>query len=150
MSDPIETIMNLSGCTKEQAKEAFEETKNIVDAVDKLLEKPNHPEDKYIKIVKHDVTPEEKIIAPFRKILKELDEKMFTSLSQRGHEGSVEKLHHHEEMVLQNNCSQECQLPSLESKVQIQETVCQSQSEYSYGSQSNDQILQCSHQELNQ
>lgn len=147
MSDPIETIVNLSGCTKEQAEKAYADLKDIVEAVDFLLENPVHPEDKYVHVVKHDVTPEEKIIAPYRKILKELDEKMSTSLNQRGHEGSVEKLHHREEMVLQNNCSQECLLPALESEVQIQETVCPLPSEYSSGLPSSDQTLQYSQQE---
>jgi hypothetical protein len=147
MSDPIETIMNLSGCTKEQAEKAYDELKDIVEAVDSLMEKPCHPEDKYITVVKHDVTPEEKIIAPYRKILKELDEKMSTSLNQRGHEGSVEKLHHHEEMVLQNNYSQECQLPALELEVQTQETVCPLPSECSYDLPLSAQISGYFHQE---
>lgn len=147
MSDPIETIMNLSGCTKEQAEKAYEEHKDVVEAVDSLLENPVHPEDKYVHVVKHDVTPEEKIIAPYRKILKELDEKMSTSLNQHGHAGSVEKLHPHEEMVLQNNYSQECQLPALELEVQTQETAYPLPSECSFGLPLNDQTLQCFRQE---
>ena len=132
MSDPLETICNLTGCTLEEAEKTYEETKDIVEAVDKLLEKASSKAEMYIqsKRVKKQVTFEEDIIKPVRTLLKTFDEKMSTSLRQHGHEGQVEKLNHHEEMVLQNNCSQECQIPSLESGVERQETAYQSLSEY--------------------
>ncbi len=146
MTDPIQIICSLTGCTEEEANHAYNNTQDVVEAVDLLLVKVKSPADKYIesKKIKREITEEEKIIGPYRAILKEFDEKMSTSLSQHGHEGSVLKLDHHEEMVQQNNCSQICQLPSLGEEVQKQEIVCQLQSECSYGSQSNDQILPCS------
>ena len=146
MADPIETICNLAGCSYEDAKKMYEVTNDIVEAVDRLLEPTLSAAEKYIqsKKPKREVTEEEKIIGPYRVILKEFDEKMSTSLGQHGHEGSVERLDHHEEMVLQNNCSQECQIPSLESVAEKQETACQLQSECSCDSQSNDQTSPCS------
>jgi len=127
MTDPLETICNLTGCSLEEAEKAYAETKDMVEAIDKLLAKPSSIADKYIqsKKVKREVSEEEKIIGPYRVILKELDEKMSTSLNQHGHEGSVERLDHPAEMALQNNCSQECQLPSLQSEEQKRETVYQ-------------------------
>ena len=143
MTDPVETICNLSGCSYDHAKQMYEITGDIVEAVDRLLELKPSAADKYIqsKRVKREVTEEEKIIAPYRAILKEIDEKMSTSLGQHGHEGSVEMLDRHEEMVLQNNCSQECQIPSLQSEAGKQETACQLQSECSCDLQLNDQTL---------
>ena len=149
MADPLETIQTLTGCSEEDAKRVYEETKDLVEAVDRLLEKRQSAADKYIqsKKRKREVTEEEKVIAPYRAVLKEFDNRMSTSLSQHGHEGSVEKLHHPEEMVLQNNCSQQCQIPSLEEEVQIPEIVCPLPSECSYDLPSNDQTLQDFHQE---
>ena len=147
MADPLETICELAGCSRDDAEKVYSETNDVVEAVDRLLAKPQSSAEKYIqsKKPKKEVTEEEKIIAPYRKYLKELDEKMSsTSLSQHGHEGSVERLVRPAEMVLQNNCSQECQLPSLQSEVETQGTACQSQSGCSCGSQLNDQTLPCS------
>jgi hypothetical protein len=114
MSDPIETICNLTGCTREDAQRVYDETKDIVEAVDKLLEKVSSPAEKYIKKRVRQVTPEEELMAPVRKIMKAFDENMTTSLSQHGHVGQVEQIAPHEETVQQNNCSQKCQLPSLQ------------------------------------
>ncbi len=127
MSDPIDTICLLADCSRELAQKTYEETKDIVEAVDKLLEKVSSPAQKIIetKLKKRSVTHEEEIIAPIRKMLKQMDEARSTSSHQHGYEGSVEKIDHHEETALQNNCSQQCQLPSLESEVQKQETVYQ-------------------------
>jgi hypothetical protein len=146
MTDPLETICNLTGCTIEQAERAYFETRDIVDAVDLLLERKPSAIDKYIQSKKKqiEVTEEEKIIKPIREMLKQLDEKIATSLGQRGYEGSVETLARPSEMVLQNNCSQECQLPSLQSEAGTQGTVCQSQSECSCDSQLNGQTQPCS------
>lgn len=149
MPDPIQIICSITGCTEEEANHAFDSTQDITEAVDLLLENPKSPAEKYINARKKRrvMTPEEEVIGPYRKILKEMDEKMTISLHQRGYEGSVEKIDHLEEMVQQNNCSQQCQLPSLEEEVQKPETVCQLPSVCSCGLQSSDQKLPCSDQE---
>jgi hypothetical protein len=146
MADPIETICSLASCSREDAEKVFSETKDVIEAVDRLLVKPQSSAEKYIQSRKRkrEVTEEEKIIGPYRVILKEFDEKMSTSLSQHGHEGSVEMLARPAEMVLQNNCSQECQLPSLGSKAETPGTACQLQFECSCDSQSNAQTSPCS------
>ena len=129
MTYPISSVCNLAGCTREEAERVY--TGDIVEAVDKLLVKVSSPAEKYIKKRPRQVTPEEEIMAPIRKIMKQFDESMSTAVGQRGHEGSVETLARPAEMVLQNNCSQECQLPSLQSEAQTQGTACPSQFEYS-------------------
>jgi hypothetical protein len=146
MADPIALICSLTGCTEDEANEAYNRTEDVVEAVDSLLSKVESPADKYIqtKKRKREVTPEEEIIGPYRKILKEFDERMSTSLNQHGHEGSVEMLDHHEETVQQNSCSQKCQLPSLQEEVQTQETAYPLPSECSCDLQSNGQTLPCS------
>lgn len=148
MTDPLETICNLTGCSMETAEKVYDETKDVVEAVDKLLEIKESAANKYIQRKKRKLeeTEEEKIIKPYRKILKEFDSILEGQLS---HGGSTAKLDRHEETVQQNNCSQECQLPSLELKAETQETAYPSQSEYSSCLQSNDQTLPCSdHQSL--
>jgi hypothetical protein len=91
MADPIETICSLASCSREDAEKVFSETKDVIEAVDRLLIKPQSSAEKYIQSRKRkrEVTEEEKIIGPYRVILKEFDEKMSTSLSQHGHEGSA-------------------------------------------------------------
>lgn len=146
MSDPIQTVCLLTGCTEEEADRALMETEDIVDAVDRLLEKKPSPADKYINSKKRarEVTPEEEIVQPIRAMMKKFDEVRPISLYQREPEVLDEMQDLPEETVQQNNYSQECQLPSLESKAQKQETAYQLPSEYSCDSQSNDQTSLCS------
>lgn len=125
MSDPIDTICNLAGCSREDAEHVYAEVGDIVEAVDKLLVKVLSPADKYIKKRARQVTPEEEVMQPVRKVMKRFDDVMSTGVGQHGHEGSVEKLVPHEETAQQSNCSQQCQLPSLEEAAQTQGTAYQ-------------------------
>lgn len=150
MADPIQTICSLTGCSEEEAKRAFDETEDVVEAVDRLLEKKPSAAEKFLnKKRTREVTPEEEIIGPVRKIMKLMDEKISTSLYRPLREELAEMRDRHEETVQQNNYSQECLLPSLELKAETQGIACPSQSEYSSGLQSNGQTLPCSdHQSL--
>lgn len=141
MSDAIQIICSLTGCTEEEAKKAYDETEDVIEAVDLLLETPELPSNKIInsKKRKREVTPEEEIIGPYRKILKEIDERMSSTSIQRGCEESSLTIVPREEKVQQSNCSQQCLLLSLEEEVQKPETVCQLPFEYSCDSQLNDQ-----------
>lgn len=147
MSDQIQTICSLTGCSEQEANEALDRTQDVIEAVDLLLAKPKTT---VVQKRPRQITPEEEVMAPIRKIMKRFDEDRATSSGQHGYEGSVEKLDHPAEMVLQNNCDQECQLLAQESMVQIQETACQSQFECSCGSQLNGQTLPCSGQGCSQ
>lgn len=135
MSESIDMICTLTGCNYEMATEAFNETGDVTLSVDKILFKTELPTKKKPKM---DETQEE--IKKIREVMKEFDKKMderpdstinqfSTSLSRREREESVLTPTHLLETVLQNNYSQECQLPVLEEEVEKQETVCQSQSE---------------------
>ena len=140
MSDPIHIICNLTGCDEEDAQRIYAETRDIVEAVDRLLAKPVSAADKYTPPKKEKVlTEEQKILAEAREILKRFDEERSTFQGQRVDEGSSVTQLRHEEMVLQNNCSQQCQLASLEEVAQTQETACPLQSECSSDLQSSDQ-----------
>jgi hypothetical protein len=140
MSDPIDTICDLANCSREDAERVYSETKNVVEAVDRLLVKPVYAADKYTKLKRQQTfTDEQKLLAETREVLKRFDEERSTFQGQHVDEGSSVIQLHPEEMALQNNWSQQCQLPSLEEGAQTQETVCQSQSECSCDLQLNDQ-----------
>lgn len=146
MSAPIQTICNLTDCSIEEAIAAYAETNDVTDAVDKLLIKVVNKSDKYVNKPKSQqhLTEEQIEIANVRKLMKENDDRMYSfkpieSDPPEFVESNVMPFHR-EETVLQNNYSQECQLPSQLSMVETPETVCQSQSESTCDLQSNDQI----------
>ncbi len=126
MSDKISIICSLTGCTEEDAVQAYDRTEDTVEAVDMLLARPVCVSNKYIESKKKNVelTETQKHIAKIRDVMKKIDENRLISSGQREHEGTDVKLIPHEETVLQNSYSQECQIPVLESEAQKQETVC--------------------------
>ena len=147
MSDPIQVICSLTGCTEEQANEAYDRTEDIVEAVDLLLaSSKTTPMPKRLR----EITPEEEIMGPIRKLMKKFDEERSTSSNQHGYEGSVEKLDLHGEKVPQSNYVQECQIPVQGLVAQTPEIVCQSQSGCSSYSQLHGQTLPYSDQECSQ
>lgn len=137
----IQTIVDLAGCSEEDAKRVYDEVGDVSEAVDILMPKPVHSADKYINKLKPtlEITEEQKWCRTVREVLKIMDDRRSTSVSQREPEEHSEHCILREETVQQNNCFQECQLPSLQSEVQTQETACPSQSEYSSDLQSSDQ-----------
>ena len=134
MNKEVEIICELSGCSVEDGVKAWEEFGNIVDAVDKLL-----PGKKPVPKKPKKISEDQEKFNEIRKLCETMDEIKTISSNQSACEGQVEQLNHHEEMALRNNCSQQCQLPSLEAGVQKQETVCPSQSGCSYDLPLNDQ-----------
>jgi hypothetical protein len=145
MHDQIDMICTLTGCDKQMAVSAFDETNDVTLAVDKILFKTEIPVKKKRKL---DETQEE--IEKIREVMKEFDKKMderpdstinqFSTSSNQHELGvSISRLGHPGETVLQNNYSQVCQLPVLVEEVEKQETVCQSQSELIYDLLSNGQ-----------
>lgn len=117
MTDPIQTICNLTACSNEDAERVYKETNNVIDAVDRLLVKNEQPSDKYVNKVRYrkELTNQEEEIAQVRNLMKENDERMYQS---KRDQPEPEKLNEtpslHEETVLQNNYSLQYQLPSLE------------------------------------
>ena len=125
MSDEIEIICNLCGCSVEDAKRVFGETKDIVESVDRLLTKPKTSYEKYIPVKKEPILTEEQIeVKKVRELMKVFDEKRsVTSTDQPGCAPQSEKPTLLEETVLQNNCYQQCQIPSLGEEAEKQETA---------------------------
>lgn len=132
MSDPVGTICELVGCSRETAEESFAETKNVLDSVERLLTTP--PKKYKLPVVqKSQRTPEQIELERIRTVLEnaehEIHEKIkhktLTGSNPLGSSESDETTGHHEETAQQSSCFQECQLPVLESEAQTQETACQ-------------------------
>jgi len=126
-------IVDLAGCSEEDAKRVYDEVGDVSEAIDLLMPKSVHTADKYINKLKPkvEITEEQKWCRTVREVLKTMDDKRSTSVSQHELGERSEHCILREETAQQNSYSQECHLPVLESEVQIQETVCPSQSECS-------------------
>jgi len=133
MNRHIQTIIELTGCSEDDAMRVYAETNDVEDAVDKLLPQAKNQARKYYDAIKpvRVYTHEEQEIKKLRDILKKMDEKHLTLLNPRGFVAPSATNNLREEMVLQNNCDQECQLPVHQSEAQIPGTACQLPSECS-------------------
>jgi hypothetical protein len=134
MTDPIAMIMSLTGCSEKEASDAYDETEDVVDAVDKLLAHAptNTPPPR--KFVRTDKTPEEKRVEELRGTMKAIDEDIQRGINASHQPAGVVSTATPvllEETVLQNNCLQECRLPLIEEGGGTLETVYQSPSECS-------------------
>ena len=131
MADPIAMIMSITGCSEEAARDAYDETEDEVDAIDKLLAHmpTNTPPPR--KFVRTDKTPAERRVEELRGTMKAIDEDIqrgITASHQPAASVSTVTPVLLEETVLQNNCSQECLQTSIEEEVETPETVCQTPS----------------------
>jgi hypothetical protein len=126
MNKHIQTIIELSGCSEDDAMRVYAETNNIEDAVDKLLPHAKNQSRQYYNAIRpvRTYTQEEQEIKKLRDTLKKMDDERLTSLNPRGFVVPSAPNTHHAEMVLQNNCDQECQLPVLQSEAQTPGTAC--------------------------
>ena len=125
MNKNIKTIIELTGCSEDDAMRVYAETNNVEDAVDKLLPPAKNTARKYYEAIKpvRIYTQEEQEIKKLRDTLKKMDDERLTSLNPRGFVVPSAPNTLHEGTALQSNCDQECQLPVLQSEAQIQETV---------------------------
>jgi hypothetical protein len=84
MSDPVEMICELAGCSKEEAEVVFGETNDVVEAVDRLMAKPTLISQKYIPAKPESVLTEEQLgVRKVRNLMKKIDDSRgSTSLSQ--------------------------------------------------------------------
>jgi hypothetical protein len=135
MNKHIQTIIELTGCSEDDAMRVYAETNNVEDAVDKLLPPAKNTVRKYYDAMKpvRVYTEEEQQIKKLRDTLKKMDDERLTSLNPRGFVAPSAPNTHREGMVLQRNCDQECQLPVLQSEAQTPGTACQLPSECSSG-----------------
>jgi hypothetical protein len=119
--------MMLAICSEEDARNAYEKTHDVIDAVDLLF-----------KVPPAKGAPKEKIQSAEQREFIEIRKKMETieSSIQAGftHSGQPESFsqvlsHNHvlvqEEMTLHSDCIQSSHLATLEEAVQTQETACQ-------------------------
>jgi hypothetical protein len=132
MADPIAMIVTLVGCSEQEARDAYEETEDAVDAIDKLLAHmpTNTPPPR--KFVRTDKTPEERRVEELRVSMKAIDDDIQRGITASHQPAGVEStatLVLLAGTVLQNNCLQECQLPSIQEEVETPGTVCPTQSE---------------------
>ena len=105
MSDPIQMICELAGCSKEEAEVVFAETKDVVEAVDKLMVKTTLKSQKYILPKPESVLTQEQVeVRKVRQLMKQIDDnRTSTSSSQpaRCEEGETQDLP--ESKAQQNN-----------------------------------------------
>ena len=146
MSRAVETIMELTSCSEDDAQRVYAETNNVEDAVDKLLPPAKNTARKFYDAIKpvRVYTEEEKQIRILRESLKTMDvehDKRSILSNQRESAEQVEQSIRHEETVPQSSYYQECQLPSLQPEVRKPETACRLLSECSCGLPSNAQTL---------
>lgn len=121
MTDPIALIMSLTGCSEDEAQFAYNEHQDTVDAVEYILNKVS-PISKSValsnprKRKREDITPEEEHVQNLRPTMEQMTREIQSSITstQRAPSSEVEMQAPHGETVLQSNCSQECQLPSVE------------------------------------
>ena len=138
MNRNIQTIMELAGCTEDDAMRAYADTNNVLDAVDRILPKRMSVAQSYINAKKPvKVLTDQQLEAVERRKNMEMLDKQHEEVTlsrQRDSSGQDVSYIPHEETALQNNCDQECQLPVLQLEAQTREIVCLIPSEYSSGS----------------
>jgi hypothetical protein len=134
MNDPAQIICNSIGCSIEEATKAYEQTKDVTEAIDLLFVKPPCSSDKYLITKPKIISEEQEEFIKLRVAMEKIDNEI-TCLSQRAPYGEGEKQALLEEMAQQSNCFQICQLPSPEVGVEIPETACLLQSGSTCGSQ---------------
>ena len=133
MNKHIQTIIELTGCSEDDAMRLYAETNNVEDAVDKLLPHAKNTARKYYEAIKpvRVYTEEEQQIKKLRDTLKKMDDERLTSLNPRAFVVPSAPNTHREGMVLQSNYGQECQLSVLQSEAQTPGTAYQLPSECS-------------------
>lgn len=131
-NEKIEKVMDMASCSKEDAERCLNETNgDIFEAICLFMN---------AKEAKKVLNEEQTFFTETRKALAEVERLCVKRLAISDQSELLElneKQNHREEMVQQNNCSQEYHLSSLESKVEIPAIVCPLLSEYSCDSQLN-------------
>jgi hypothetical protein len=130
MADPIALIITLTGCSEDEARTAYSLKGDTVDAIEDILNKTAPPTSSIglpRKRQREDITDDEVELTKIRTTMETFDNEISNKLTSNQHAASSEavKLIPREETVLQNNYSQECQIPSVQEEAQTQETECQ-------------------------
>jgi len=126
MSDPVEIICKLSGCSLEDAERVYSETKDIVESVDRLMATTETKYAKYLKVLpKKHLTEEQLKLASIRETMERIDGTLPTCGGPPVQTAQAETHSLPEGKAPQNSCFQKCQIPSLEEEAEKQETACQ-------------------------
>jgi hypothetical protein len=108
MADPVMLICSLTGCTEEEATNAYDRTHDTVEAIDLIMAKPVVIEATLPrKRKREDITSAEEEVEKIRETLVEFDneiEKKLATGARPAASGSDVMPSHHEETVQQNNC----------------------------------------------
>lgn len=103
MSDPVETICSLVGCSRDDAEISYARTNSILESVDELMVIPQSAVKLPVKR-KRELTPEEEEVTRIRHLMEKAEieiQKNVTASNQRE--------------------TQDCRMPSLISEVEIPE-----------------------------
>ena len=131
MNRHIETIMELTGCSEDDAMRVYAETNDVEDAVDKILPPSKNSAKKYYEKLKpvRTYTEEETAIKKLREEMKKFDkfqeERAATLSRQPGGAAPGESCILPAETAQQSSCYQECQLPVQGSAAETPGTACQ-------------------------
>lgn len=129
MEKDISLIMNLASCDEETAKKAYSDKNgDVLLAIDSILF-GDTPINLSKKRKREDINEHEEYLNSMRTKMEEIDvdiqnHRSTTTTNPLDCEESVEMQDHHEEMVQQNSCLQECQIPSMEEVGRTRETEC--------------------------
>jgi hypothetical protein len=84
MSDPLEMICDIAGCSKEEAEMVFSETKDVVESVDRLMKKTESSWKKYIPLKSEPILTEAQVkLKKLREITTKIEESRGPTLLNR-------------------------------------------------------------------
>ena len=141
MSDPVDTICALVGCSREVAEISYARTNNVVDSVDELIAIPKSSVKLPMKR-KRELTPEEQEVTRIRLLMEKAEaeiQKGITASNQLDCGPPFATKDPRAETAPQSNDFQQYRLPSLVSEVEIPEIVYPLRSGYSCDLQSSGQ-----------
>ena len=136
MNSHIQTIIELTGCSEDEAMRVYAETNDVEDSIDKILPPMKNSARKYYEAIKpvRVYTEEEIQIKTLRDTLKKMDDERLNASNPRGFVAPSAQSSRPEEKAPQSNCDQGYRQPALQLEAQIPEIVCLLPSEYSSGS----------------
>ena len=138
MEKDLMLIMSITGCLQDEAKKAYlDKNGDVLLAIDFILF-GNRPPPAPKKRKREDINEHEEYLNSMRSKMEamdsEIEKRQSTTSNPLECEEPGEKPDLHEEMAQQNNCVQECQIPSTEGVAQRQETGYQQHPGYFYDS----------------
>jgi hypothetical protein len=136
MEKDLMLIMSITGCLEDEAKKAyFHKNGDVLLAIDFIMF-GNNPPPAPKKRKREDINEHEQHLNSMRSKMEQMDSELENRQSTTSNpldcEEQGEKPDPHEEMAQQNNCFQECQIPSMEEAARKQGTAYQQHPVYSY------------------